>query len=456
MSVRARLTAWYTVGLTLILLGYSVAVMALLQHRLYGALDSKLVEDREVSEQLLQRDPDGRIVLKAEEHGGESPLGFALVVQSTDGRVLVTFPKGPAPRWASAVSASSRGVRTISDGDASLRVLSDEEVVEGEPAVLHIARSESEVHGQMRELLLVLALLLPIAIAGAAAGGLFLARKALLPIARMGEQARRISAERLGERMPIENPGDEIGQLGQAFNDTLARLERAFIQLRQFTADASHELRTPLTALRSVGEVGLRNERDVAGHREVIGSMLEEVDRLTQLVETLLMLARSEGGALVLTRSTLVLPDLAREVVAVLAVLTEEKHLKVEVVASAPCRVLGDRTLLRQVLVNLLHNAIRHSPEGGSITVEIAPKDGLVECSVRDVGPGIPPEHRKRVFERFYRVDDARTRSSGGAGLGLALARSVVELHAGTIELVDHEGPGAWFCMRLPQEDGEA
>jgi heavy metal sensor kinase len=407
----------------------------------------------------LQRDPSGQVVLKAEEHGGESPLGFVLVVQSTDGRVLLTFPKDPAPRWAAALSASSRGVRTITDGDESLRVLSDEESVGGELVVLHMARSESELRGQIREIILVLALLLPIALAAAAAGGLFLARKALLPIARMGDQARRISADRLGERMPIENPKDEIGQLGQAFNDTLSRLERAFAQLRKFTADASHELRTPLTALRSVGEVGLRNERDVAGHREVIGSMLEEVDRLTRLVDTLLLLARSDGGALPLARSVLSLPELAHEAVNTLAVLAEEKHLKVEIVPGEQVHVAGDRTLLRQVLVNLVHNAIRHSPASGTITVTITATEGFAQCCVRDNGPGIPAEHRARVFERFYRVDDARTQAAGGAGLGLALVRSIVELHGGTVALVEHDehdGAGAMFCVRLPQHEANA
>ena len=456
MSVRARLTAWYSFAVLLLLVAYALAASALLRHRLYGALDDRLVEDREISEQLLQRDAGGRIVLKAAAHAGENPLGFDLVVQSTAGDVLLVYPEGQPPWWAPSVSASSRGTRTIADGEQARRVRSDEEAVDGERLVLHIARSESELRGQLRELMLVLLLLLPPGLAIAAAGGLFLARKALLPIARMGEQARRISAERLGERMPIANARDEIGQLGRAFNDTLERLERAFVQLRQFTANASHELRTPLTALRSVGEVGLRNERDVAGHREVIGSMLEEVDRLTRLVDTLLLLARSDGGALVLARTPLSLPELARDAAAMLAVLAEEKQVRIEVVASPAVRIVGDRTLLLQVLVNLLHNAIRHSPTAAVVTIAITEADGVAQCSMRDRGPGIPPEHRARLFERFHRVDDARTQGAGGAGLGLALVRSIVELHGGTVALVEHEGEGALLCVRLPADAATA
>jgi heavy metal sensor kinase len=453
LSVRARLTLWYASALAIVLAGYAFAVTGLLRHRLYAALDSKLAEDREVSEQLLQRRADGTFEFRAEDYTGDNLLGFALVVQSTDGVVRATYPRDPPPRWYRAIIPLPQGPRTIVDGEASLRVLSADEVVGGQRVVLHVARPEAPLQDQMREIVMVLGLLLPIAVLIAVFGGFMLARKALLPIARMADQAKRISAERLGERMPIVNPKDEVGRLGQAFNDTLVRLERAFIQLRRFTADASHELRTPLTALRSVGEVGLRNERDVAGHREVIGSMLEEVDRMTRLVDALLLLARSDGGALVLAPSSLDLADLARDVVASLAVLAEDKHLQVEVMASEPARVAGDATLLRQVLVNLVHNAIRHSPEGGSITIGFATGDGVVQCDVRDSGPGIPPEHRARLFERFYRVDDARTRRSGGAGLGLALARSVVELHGGSIGLVDDPRPGAWFRMQLPRAD---
>jgi two-component system phosphate regulon sensor histidine kinase PhoR len=182
--------------------------------------------------------------------------------------------------------------------------------------------------------------------------------------------------------------------------------------------------------------------------------MLEEADRMTRLVDTLLLLARSDAGALPLARSTVSLPELAREVVGTLAVLAEEKHLNVEVVG-ADARVPGDRTLLRQVFVNLVHNAILHSPRGATITVAIAQDDGLAECCVSDAGPGIAPQHRAHVFQRFYRADPARSQAAGGAGLGLALVRSIVELHGGTVVLVDRDGPGAVFCVRLPAEGAQ-
>jgi heavy metal sensor kinase len=453
VSVRARLTLWCAATIALVLLAFAIAANALLARRLAAALDVQLADDKEVAEQLLERDPGGSLVLKARGHGSDPPLAFSFAVQAMDGRVLLTVPSGPPP-WTGALSTDWREHRTVGGGEAAMRVFSDPELVDGLAVVIHVARSEAAVRAQVRELTLVSLVLLPVGVLIAAAGGLFLARKALLPVARMAEQAQRISADRLGERMPVANPRDELGQLAQAFNDTLARLERSFAQLRQFTADASHELRTPLTAMRTVGEVGLRNERDVAGCREVIASMLEEAERLTRLTDTLLLLARSDAGALRLSQSSVPLRELAREVVAALAVLAEEKHLEVTVEAAAEVHVRGDRMLLRQVVMNLLHNAIQHSDAGGRIAIAVGAGAGGASCSVRDEGPGIAPEHRGHLFERFFRADPARSRALGGAGLGLALARSIVGLHGGSLELVDHAGRGAWFRIRLPLDPG--
>jgi heavy metal sensor kinase len=305
-----------------------------------------------------------------------------------------------------------------------------------------------DLHGLLR----VLLLLLPLAAAGACLGGWLVARRALAPIAAMTEHARRISADQLGERLPVVNPADELGRLAAVFNGMLGRLEQSFAQLRRFTADASHELRTPLTALRAVGEVGIHRELTVDGCREVIGSMLEEVDRMGRLVDTLLLLARSDARALALQPESIDLGELAREVAATLSVLGDEKQQHIEVLASGQALVRGDRTLLRQALLNLVHNAIEHTPAGGKIAVRVAAHGGAVECSVSDSGPGVPPEHRERIFERFYRADPARARATGGAGLGLALARSVVELHGGKLEFLAGEPGGSVFRIRLPVE----
>jgi signal transduction histidine kinase len=251
--------------------------------------------------------------------------------------------------------------------------------------------------------------------------------------------------------LPVDNPNDELGRLATVFNQTLTRLELSFDQMRRFTSDASHELRTPLTALRSVGEIGLRGKREPAAYREIIGSMLEEVDRLSLLVDRLLTLSRADMGESILARDRVNLAELAEEVTAQLDVLAEEKQqsLKVDIVGASSC--IGDRMVLRQALLNLVDNAIKYSPAGGQITVRVSTSaEGTAVLDVSDSGPGIPAEQQQRVFDRFYRVDSSRSRENGGTGLGLSIARWAVEVNGGQLTLENSNGPGATFRITLP------
>jgi heavy metal sensor kinase len=267
----------------------------------------------------------------------------------------------------------------------------------------------------------------------------------------MATQTKQISAERLGERLSIENPEDELGRLGIVFNEMLGRLQAAFDQLRRFTSDASHELRTPLTAIRSVGEVALQDQRSPAEYRDVIGSMLEEVDRLTRLAESLLALSRADAGHVQLQREEIPLLRLAEEASSVVEVLAEEKRQQIDIAGDANFLVSVDRLILRQAIVNLLDNAIKYSPQGSQILVRVqSGGNKQVFLDVIDQGPGIPNEHQPHVFDRFYRVDQARTRQWGGAGLGLSITRWAVEAHGGDITLESEAGHGSTFRISLP------
>jgi heavy metal sensor kinase len=294
---------------------------------------------------------------------------------------------------------------------------------------------------------------IPLAAGLAIAGGYFLAGRVLSPVGAMAQKAREISAESLAKRLPVDNARDEFGQLATVFNDTLSRLQDAFERLRRFTADASHELRTPLTAMRSVGEVALQNTLDAATYRDVIGSMLEEVDRLTRLVESLLILTRADSRKVQLTLEDLDLGGLAGNVIDQLRVLADEKQQ--ELALRAPIRVhaTGDAALIRHALMNLIHNAIKYTPNGGTIAVEVNATDGRAMIEVRDTGPGIPDAHRDRIFDRFYRVDASRSREEGGVGLGLAIARWAVETNGGHIELASDGTDGNVFRIILPAPD---
>jgi signal transduction histidine kinase len=230
------------------------------------------------------------------------------------------------------------------------------------------------------------------------------------------------------------------------------RLEASFDQLRRFTADASHEMRTPLTAIRTVGEVGLREPRTDHQYREIIGSMLEEADRLNGLVESLLTLARAEAGHARLVRERIDLGGMAREVVDHLSVLAEDKRQAVAVDAPDGVFVLADRVVLRQAVINLLDNAIKYSPVEGQVRVAVtAGPSPVAILAVQDSGPGIAPGHVGKIFDRFYRIETSRSREVGGAGLGLSIARWAVEAHGGRIEVEPGQPGGSVFRIVLPR-----
>ena len=317
------------------------------------------------------------------------------------------------------------------------------------------AIEETSLRDTLWTLAVILAMGIPFAVGLAIAGGYFLAGRVLAPVGAMADKAREITAESLAERLPVDNADDEFGRLATVFNDTLSRLQDAFERLRRFTADASHELRTPLTAMRSVGEVALRDTLDAGAYRDVIGSMLEEVDRLTRLVESLLTLTRADSGK-----------DSAGAGAPGPRGVDGKCHRSApragrrkaaRISRSGPraaVHAVGDAALVHHALMNLIHNAIKYTPDGGTISVELNAMDsGRAVIEVRDTGPGIPAAHRDRIFDRFYRVDAGRSREEGGIGLGLAIARWAIEANGGHIELASDGERGSVFRVLLPAAD---
>jgi heavy metal sensor kinase len=310
--------------------------------------------------------------------------------------------------------------------------------------------TERRVREELAEVLTVLLLGLPIGVGLAGAGGYLLAGRALAPIDHLASEARRITAERLHERLKVPNDRDEIGRLTAVINDTNARLAASFEQLRRFTADSSHELRTPLAVVRSIGEAAVAERRTAPEYAEAIGSMLEEVDRMSRLVDTLLRLSHGDAGAIRLARQPLDLGELARDVAASLGVLAEERRQSVLIETPTPIAVSADRLVLREAVTNVIDNAIKYSPVGSTIGIRSERRDGHALLAVTDAGPGVPAEYRERIFDRFFRVDPSRTRNGGGAGLGLAIAKWAVEMHGGRITVDDGRGGGAEFRIELP------
>jgi len=277
-------------------------------------------------------------------------------------------------------------------------------------------------------------------------GGYVLTQRAVRPLQEMARRADQITSERLNERLPNEEVADELGQLARVFNSLLARLEHSFEQLRRFTSDASHELRTPLASLRSVGEVAIQKDGSREEYRDAIGSMLEEVKRLTTLIDSLLTISRADAGCIQLHPTVLQVMDLARQAAGLFEVLVEEKGQNITIDGNERVSVKGDRVFLTQALINIIDNAVKYSPVGGTIHVRVyGEQAGIIRLEVVDSGPGIAPEHADKIFNRFYRVDNSRSRQAGGTGLGLAIAQWAVRVHGGDIQLISAPGSGCTF-----------
>lgn len=455
--VRTRLTLWYVAVLALLLLIFAGGIATFFFFSLRNELDASLLQDFETVEGLLEAAPDGLIALRTHHHEDEEEERTRfLEVWSADAKLLYrsanvpTGAFGGPPNSTEAKAEFTPLSLTLPDG-TRLRVVTGRHFFEGRSLIMRLARSEGRLWHEFGELLTGIALGIPAALAVAGFGGYLLARRALAPVDAITKQAARISAERLNERLPVGNPEDELGHLALVLNGSLDRLQGAFDQLRRFTADASHELRTPLTAVRSVGEVALQDQRSTEEYREAIGSMLEEVDRLTRLVDSLLTLSRADASSITLHPSPTPLIELAREAVQLVEVLAEEKRQKLAITGDSAMQVLADRLILRQGVINLLHNAIKYSPLGATINVRIMKRnDQQALLEVEDQGPGIPAEYREKIFERFFRLDPARSHEQGGAGLGLAIADWAVKAHGGCIELESEEGRGSIFRVVLP------
>lgn len=283
-----------------------------------------------------------------------------------------------------------------------------------------------------------------------AIAGYLIAGRALAPVKEMVQRTRLLSAKSLSERLPVANPNDELGELATVFNGTLQQLENSFAELKRFTADVSHELRTPLTAMRAVGEVALR-ERNPAILYDALGSMLEEVRQMNQLIDRLLLLARADDNEMPVRLEASLVRNVLTEVSESLALVAEERQQHIVVECTDHLLAVFDPALLRLALLNLVQNAIRFSPSAKPISLRAFQGKDSVSIEVADQGPGIAPEHRQKIFERFYRVDKARSRNEGGVGLGLAIVKWSVERMGGAVELKSEVGQGSTFRLLLRQ-----
>ena len=458
LSIRARLTLWYTGVLVAILLLVSVAAYSLLRWHLYNDLDASLFTVAGVLRDAPPADPAAPLPPDLEplvrEFLGSEFADALLQLLDPQGRVRSRALRPALPLSREAQANATRGAPTIenvelSTGDRA-RLLTMPVIRAGHVIdLVQVAMPLRRTHQTLARYVETLLVLVPLGVVLSAVGGWMLARRALRPVDRMSQSALQISAEDLSRRLELRGTQDEIDRLADTLNAMLARLQAAFSGMQRFTADAAHELRTPLTALRGGIEIALRAERSPDEYRRVLTSSIEEVDQLIRLAEDLLLLSRSTVG-LEATRQPVDLEPLCLDALEIGVRLAKGKGVTVSMGATSPAVVRGDAGALRRALLNLVDNAVKYTPAGGSVTISLEHTAAAATMAVEDTGVGIDPADAERIFEPFVRLDAGRNRDTGGSGLGLAIARSIVRAHDGTLEVESRAGGGCRFTIRLP------
>jgi heavy metal sensor kinase len=460
LSIRTRLTFWYTTALLVILIVISAVSYSVLAWYLEQELDASLLTVGQVIRDTGygSGDVDGR-------GGAEAALREILGPEFYDKFFQLVDPQGALgyrssqlrhelPLSPRARDAARRGRATFETvllgGRRDVRMLTLPVIREGQ--LTQLVQVGIDLHRTERTLgryLQTLLVLIPVGLALAAAGGAIIARVALAPVDTMTRTARRITAEDLARRLRRGGTGDELDRLAETLNAMLARLESAFAETRRFAADAAHELRSPLTALKGGLEVALRAERTTEEYRQALGSALEDVERLITLAEDLLLLSRStagpEGAA-----GQVELEPLVLDVLEVGMRLAKGRGVTVRAGGITAATVRGDANGLRRALVNLVDNAVKYTPAGGRVEVSLRREGEQAALVVEDTGPGIDPRDAERIFQPFVRLDAARARDTGGAGLGLPIARAVAVAHGGTLAVEPGAAGGCRFVLRLP------
>jgi heavy metal sensor kinase len=459
-SVRVRLTVWYVTIFGLLLVGFSVYIYAVSSKDLYKRLDRSLSNSARITAASFAAEVEetrGNAAAGAKESLSEITLPDVWVAIFEGDRLLATdFPEGRRPVLPSEMPSSNSG-----EGPPVFATLAGAGTEGARQAVLPIRiqgglyfilveQPLDDLAGQLASLRRIFYVGLPAALLVAGLGGFVLAKKSLAPVVAMSDQAERISARNLHERLEVKNANDELGHLARLFNDLLSRLDRSFESMRAFMADASHELRTPLSIIRGEADVALSRDRDKAEYTEALAIIQDEAERLSRVVDNMLALARADAGQRPLKVEEFYLNDLVEECYKSAHVLAIQRGLSLTVEPAPDIAFRGDEDLLRRMLINLLDNAIKYTQPGGSVVVRLSEEGSSIKMVVSDTGIGIPAESVVRVFERFYRVNKARSRADGGTGLGLAIAKWAAEAHDGTIEVTSEPERGSTFTVVLP------
>jgi len=455
-SIKFRFTIWYLLVLAVLLIALSAGVYFYLSRSLYRNLDDSL----ELRSTQLQSIP---AILESISQGEfQEELGEIVILYFYTGSQLVEVsPRGISiplsHEFISQAIAGTSSFATIQTAEGErLRLLAVpiNISIPGpppgiQPAALVIARSTKQIDQALAGLLRTLIIAVPLALALAAAGGIFLARRALKPVDKIAQTAREIEESDLSQRINV-NTKDELGRLAATLNEMIGRLEKAFQHQKQFTSDASHELRTPLAVIEAESTLALQKERPPSDYRQSLEIVSREAKQMSSLIDQLLTLARADAGKEQWNFTEVDLGKLITDLSIDGEVLCQEKGLSFQLGQPQDLVVKGDEARLRELFMNLLDNAISYTPTPGTVSFSLRREEQMAVVAITDTGIGIPAEDIPLIFERFYRVGKSRSRAEGGSGLGLAICRHIAEAHGGKIEVESQVGVGSTFSVWLP------
>jgi len=463
-SIRSRLTAWHVAVLGFFLILFSILLYVFLSKRLHESIDNSLKVSANVIQKaaLLEysRTPLPGLDLFFDQFLGYSNINKFYRIYDGSGHVdsrSKGIDASKFPLTQDAYSRATQGKMTYETFKLvpwhrvrviTMPVIRNDNLVN----LIQVGTSLKAVEHTLKNLRIFLFTAIPCALILSTLGGRFMATRALKPVAEITSTAQDIAhGANLSRRIPIPEVQDEIGNLAHTFNEMMNRLEKSFIQVRQFSSDASHELRTPLTVLKGQSELALSKPRSKAEYQEVLSSNLEEINYMSRVLEDLLILSKGDEGKVSLEKEPVELGSIVEEVSRQGEIFADEKEVKIILAYLEPVTILGDAHRLKQMVWILLHNAVKFTPSGGEIKITLQDLDDTVYFTIRDTGIGIPEQDLPKIFDRFYRVDKARSRMDGGSGLGLSICKHIVDRHHGTVDVESKLGEGTKFKIRFPK-----
>jgi heavy metal sensor kinase len=459
LPIKWKFTIWYSGILALILVVFSSAVYMYFENSLMNSIDTKIKSIADVLSSSLTDSRNQGVLGNFERYLenvlGKKPKGKFIQIIDPSGKIdakMNDMETDVVPVPFSTMEKAAKGeivYETVENLSSRTRMVTIPFIENKQVSFVQVGASLADFDETMRKLLIIMIIGIPTSLSVTVIVGYFMAKKSLKPVDQIRKAAVKISSSNLDERIDIKGRRDELSRLAETFNAMISRLKDSFQRINQFSIDVSHELKTPLTILKGETEVALRKERSNEEYRHLLQSNLEEIDRMAQIIDDLLLLSKADRKDVKLNIENISLRDLIADVCMKMKIFADKKKISLVVDELADVRLSGDELKLRRMLWNIIENGIKYTPKDGTVTVSSYTNNGCVCIDVRDNGIGISADDIEYIFDRFYRADRSRKRESG-SGLGLSISKWIAEAHKGVIEVTSQPAQGSLFLIKLP------